>query len=956
MILSRFLKPKWQQVNPEARKQALRDLASNDPKLLDLARLDPDPAVRRAALERLDDLDLLHRIAGEDTDADTRDAARERYHFLLAGKAAGCPALANRLERLRQDPDAGLVEFLLQNAAEHELRLAALERIDLEPALANIAIRNPHPDLRLAALERVRDPELLDQIARQSRNRDKRVHRRARERVDALNAERAGALNLERLCAEMECLNWDGESGLNAARFPKLEQEWRERKDGAPLELQARYAQARSRFLAERQTSANRRTQRLELLATLETLLERLRQHGESSPELDAAIRRATVEAPAAWSHHGPAQDNESRRQEARFHLLIQDIQEQERALRRGHIRAEHLREVLVRGDALLQQPSEVRDVDLQRLRQRWEGLERPESHALAADLQNRFDALLDKLRTRLQRQVQQRDQEWRDIQDGLRQLEAAVGDGELQQATQLQEQARRQIKHNIGLNRGQMAAIEERLHACAARIGELRGWRRWGASQAREQLCTAAESLIDLQADPTDIAQRIQQVRAAWKELDHHEGGAPKELWKRFNTACERAYAPCQAHFEAQVRERQHNFVQKAALCEQLEQFEAATDWRQVNWREADRLRRRAQEQWRQLGPVNRSDRKAIERRFQHALRRLDTHLDVERERELQRRQQLIQQVQALADSPDLRAAIETAKRAQAEWQPTVQGSSRQEQALWKDFRAACDAVFARRHAEQQAADTARQANLTRKLGLCEEVESFALIDREQLAQAITRLQAAQHEWQTIGPTMPRTEQRALDQRFEAAVRHFVQREKFLRQADAQESFQNLQQRSRLCARLEAGLETFQDDAALLSIRKEWAALPDDLPAALAVVLQQRFDTVCQALAGASDHMQATRLRLERNLERKRIWCVCMEIVAGVDSPPEFTQLRMEYQVARLSASLTGGAVQTEALYDPRRLQEQWWLTGALPAEAAAELDKRFLHAARVWWQREEI
>ena len=953
MILSRFLKPKWQQANPESRKQSLRNLDSNDPKLLDLARQDPDPAVRRAALERLDDLDLLRRIANEDTDADLRDAAQARYHALLAGKVAGGPTLASRLERLRSDPEANLVEFLLQQAAEPELRLAALEQIDLESTLADIAIRNSHPDLRLAALERVHDPELLDRIARQSRNRDKRLHRRARERLDALHAEQARALNLERLCAEMEHLNWDGESGLNAGRFPKLEQEWREQEIGAPPELQARYAQARGRFLAERQASANRRAQRLELLATLESLLERLRQHGESNSELDAEIRYATTEAPTAWAHHGPAQDSESRRQTARFQQLVQNIQEQERLLRRNHIRTERLRETLTQGETLLRQPSEVRDTDIKHLRQRWEGLERPESQALANDLQSRFDSLLDKLRARQQRQIQHRDQEWQDIQDRVGQLETAVEDGELQQATQLQEQVRRQIKHNIGLSRGQMAAIEERLQSCAARIGELRGWRRWGASQAREQLCVTAENLIDLDADPADIAQRIQQVRTAWKELDHHEGGASKGLWKRFNTACERAYAPCQAYFEAQTRERQHNFDQKAALCEQLEQFEAATDWRQVDWREADRLCRRAREQWHQLGPVNRADRKAIDRRFQQIQRRLDAHLDIERQRELTRRQQLIQQVQELAGNPDLRVAVETAKLAQAQWQPTVQGAYRQEQALWKTFRAACDAVFARRHNEQQAADAERQANLTHKLGLCEEIESLALIDREQLARANTRLQEAQHEWQIIGP-IPRTEQRATDQRFEAAVRRFTQHEKLLHQADIQESVQHLQQRGRLCARLEAALETQRDDTLLSSAHQEWAALPDP-PAALAAALQQRFDAACQALEGTPDQIQAARARLAHNLERKQTWCVCMEIVAGVDSPPEFAPLRMEYQVARLSASLAGAAATTEALYNPRQLQEQWWLTGALPAEAAAELDTRFLRAARVWWQREE-
>jgi exonuclease SbcC len=225
-----------------------------------------------------------------------------------------------------------------------------------------------------------------------------------------------------------------------------------------------------------------------------------------------------------------------------------------------------------------------------------------------------------------------------------VRQLEVAAEEGELQHATEFQEQARHRLKHNIGLSRAQMAAIEERLQACAGRLGELRDWRRWGAHQAREQLCATAETLIGLEAEPTEIAQRIQQARDAWKDLDHHEGAAPKALWKRFNHACERAYAPCQAFFEAQNRERRQNLEKKQAICDQLEQFETATDWEQVDWREADRLRRRAQEQWYKSGPVNRTDRKTLDRRFQQVLQRLDERLGAERDHELQRRQQLIQ------------------------------------------------------------------------------------------------------------------------------------------------------------------------------------------------------------------------------------------------------------------------------------------------------------------------
>jgi hypothetical protein len=953
MILSRFLKPKWQHADPETRKQALQGLENTDPALVEIARQDSDPAVRRTALERLDDIDLLRAIASTDADADVRNAAQDRYQALLAGAAPHSPALEIRLERLRQNPDPGLAEYLLRHAAELELRLAALEHIDLESSLAEIALQNSHPDLRLAALERIHDPELLDHVSRESRNRDKRLYRRARERLDALVAAQACAAHLERLCVEMENLVWDGESGPNAGRFPRLEQEWRDQEAVATPELRERHMQARARFLAERQASAGRRTQRLELVASLETLLERLRHETEPTAEFNASIQYATGEAPAAWNHLGPAHDAESRRQESRFQQLVQDIHEQERILHRNQVRATRLREILQQAETLLQQPSEVHDADVKHLRQRWEGLERPESPSLASDLQARFDHLLDRLRARLQRQVQQRDQEWLEIQELTRQLETAAEEGELQQATHLQEQARHRLKHSIGLSRAQMAAIEERLQSCAARIGELRDWRRWGANQAREQLCVTAENLIGLDADPVDIAQRIQQARDAWKALDHHEGAAPKALWKRFNTACERAYAPCQAFFEARIRERQQNLEKKMAICEQLEQFEATTDWERVDWREADRLHRRAQEQWYKSGPVNRSDRKNLDRRFHRIAQRLDERLSVERNREVLRRQQLIQQVQALADGPDLHAAIEAAKQAQAEWHPTVQAPPRQEQALWKVFRAACDAVFARRQAEQQAAGVERQDNLARKLALCEDIETLADASNEQLAQARARLQAAQHEWEAIGP-IPKAEQRTLAQRFEAAIRRFSLHERSLRRTSVRDAFQHLYERAQSCARLEARLDQPADDAVLASARQAWATLPA-LPVVLLEPMQRRFDAVCQSLASGPGPVQTLRLSLERNLERKRIWCVCMEIVAGVESPPEQAQLRMEYQVARLSASLAGAATKAEALYDPRQLQERWCLTGALPAGAAAELDARFQRAAQAWWQREE-
>ena len=175
------------------------------------------------------------------------------------------------------------------------------------------------------------------------------------------------------------------------------------------------------------------------------------------------------------------------------------------------------------------------------------------------------------------------------------------------------------------------------------------------------------------------------------------------------------------------------------------------------------------------------------------------------------------------------------------------------------------------------------------------------------------------------------------------------------MRRTSGRETFKHLHERSRLCAGLEGLLATAPiDPERLEQARETWNTLPT-LPAELLEPIQQRFDAVIQSLTTAPAQAGNLAACLEQNLNRKQIWCVCMEIAAGVESPPAYAQLRMEHQVARLSASLAGSADKTDALYDPRLLQEQWCWTGALPTEAEAELDARFLGALRAWWQRED-
>lgn len=947
MILSRFFKPKWQHPDPQVRSQAVQELEAADPNLARVALEDDHPGVRRAALHRLNDPALLQRIAAGDPEPGVRDTAEARLRHLMAGGEASSPPLAQRLAVLAQAADPGLADYLAVHGVEPELRLAALERLADSSLLAELACRDPAVQVRLAAAERVRDAAGLEQVAQHARNRDKRVYRQVKARLDALRDRQQRAERAETLCRDLETLAADPSGVLDMSRFHALAQDWEAQAEAAEPDLRARWQQARERFLDRFNAQSAGHADRHGLCAALASLHRKLAATSGLSAELAAEADTLLADGPAAWSRTGPA----PRAEEQRFQELLAAVRERRDALARDEQRTGRCRELLARAESLLHQAGAVKEADLDKLQERWRALPAPADPALAAELRQGFESALDRLKARLHKQSESKDQERADIETLIEHLQAALDQGELQQAITLRDQARERLRHNLALSRQDMAALERRLNGLLHRLDELRGWRRWGTHQAREHLCEEAEALAGQDEDPAARGERVKKLRAGWKAMDRSGGPAPKNLWERFDAACERAYAPVQAHHQAQAREREANLAARQALCEELERYEADTDWERPDWKEADRLWRQARERWRKLGPVNRAERRTVQQRFEAALERLNGRLDKERQREIARRQGLIQRVQSLAEGDDLKAGIEAAKQAQAEWPPTVQGPRRQEQALWQAFRAACDAVFERRQAEHQAADAERQANLEHRQALCRELETLAAAGLDSVARGRDRVEAIAGEWEAAGPP-PRAEQRDLERRYGAARERFQARLREREAALERRDMDALAQRAGLCAEAEALLvgPPADPDAAVAGLRARWDDLPPLRPAQEAAV-RSRFDSACQALgtdeAGRLAHLET----LEADLETRKLLCLRLEILAGVDSPRDYQQARLEYQVARLSESLTARNTAQDARAEARQIETQWYATGGLPGELNAALEARFgraLEAAR--------
>jgi exonuclease SbcC len=945
-MFKRIFSPGWEHQDPRIRRKALESGDAPAKAVAKAAREDNDPDVRRCAVEQLDDLELLAVLAGTEPVSDIRAVAGRRQRELLAAPLQVGPPLEARLERLRHACSSELCTFLARQAQAVEIRSAALQQVKETAELCAVAVEDPVAAVRHAALERIDDPQGWARVAREARNKDKQVSRLASERLKAWQVERSGRESAERLCKQME--------GLLAGTLKAGDDVGVRRLDGQKASLESsfspqlavRYKHARDQVVAEIERLTVLQSDKRALCAELESLLAGVDDEARKALRSEEDLLVSLESATGRWQLLAPdANDDDPLAQ--RFAALVQRVRRESARLASDRACVVPMQALVQQARGLSQEVGELDESLIKTLERRWAALKQPASASLVAAQQQDFDHALQALQARLEQQRRQCRQALDAAESLLTELEAALQQDELERALSLRNRIRHQLETAKAIEPRKQRAIRDRLEGMKPRIEELRRWRRWGDRDARLRLCTEIEALAVSDLSAKDIAARVRTARDAWKHIDRAEGPARETLWQRFDQACTRAYVPYQREQREQAARREANFEQKQALCRELDAFERDTDWKQVDWHAADERVRKARGRWRRIGPVPGKMRKALEKNYRDVLERLESHLGKERERELRRRRALIMEVEQLATAPDCRAAGRAVKQAQSQWKPAVLAAPQLEQSLWKQFRSACDAVYTRIREQREAIDADQQTNLERKIALCKDLEALLEhkdVNTRDLAQ---RLDKARNEWAAVG-AIPRKVERTIQARFEALEKRYTQCKQQALRAAEDALLQGLQARSRLCERLEVAvleptLETASRQALVEETRQAWHRL-DALDASHENVLCERLDLASRALGGDDQARRTLFAALPKNLDTCLELCLEMEIAVGIDSPAEFTDARMQYQVSRLAEAMHHRLKEPRSRQQRLRdLQKAWYQVGPVPREAQGSLEARF-------------
>lgn len=787
-----------------------------------------------------------------------------------------------------------------------------------EPALAEIAAGSRFGEVRLAAAQRLADPSLLERVANASRDKDKRVYRhcseRLRERREA--ASRAQRLN-ELVRALRELLN---DTPLAGSRLPALQQEWRALCKGHDDEgecaslLQQAQARSSDEIRSRHDVQAQRleaETLRGEITAAQMPSMNKLETWAWRSGALEAALTRR----PAWLVEH------------AEGRALRQALQEIEVVLgahaedMRRTIACERFIERLV-ADGPIDASAVVA----------WEALPKPAADAAQRELQSRWQALCVQEHTdaaaapaapiappenRVLTPAAPIDQAV--VHALLADLEQHLEQGRLADAEKLNKQIERATHGTVPAG-----ALGRRWRRARGQIARLRGWARWGTEQVREHLIADAEQLLRGEPEVDERARLVPALRREWKRLDAH-GAASKSHWERFDAALTQAYQPVVEQRAEEAARHQAACAVKEALCSEWEAWLEGVAWDHTDFKVVEAQRQNMLRQWQAAATAGFREERGLRKRFDALLAYIEGKLSDVRQAERARREQLIAIVEGLRETFDLGLAISETKAVQARWRAEVASvrlSRAGEQALWQRFRGACDAVFARRDAQQAATVAQReqqaQARLERIRGFEASVQGA---DANALQQALGQFR---NNWGD-GRTARTADE--LENRARALVRQAEQRIAWLHNEKYRGHFELMAQKAALAQRLEAaGAAELPLEAIAAETRSAWSELAA-LPHKTEQLLAQRLAaaaSVTPALLGAGHAARAAML-------------LDLEIVLGMPSPQVHAEARRTRQLAQLQQHF--GATSADA-QQPERLVAHWYATAATPdAEQEARM-----------------
>ncbi|WP_019946726.1 DUF349 domain-containing protein [Hymenobacter aerophilus] len=297
-----------------------------------------------------------------------------------------------------------------------------------------------------------------------------------------------------------------------------------------------------------------------------------------------------------------------------------------------------------------------------------------------------------------------------------------------------------------------------------------------------KQQLLDQLRQLVE-SAETEDSSARIKSLQSEWKSTGPVPQTDSQELWNSYHALLDIYYNNRGLFFEMKELDRRRNQEAKEAL---IVRAEALAD--QTNINKATQELRQLHEEWKHIGPVPNEQREPLWQRFLQASelvhgRRQEANAsrNAEETANLERKTALLEQIMPFGEFEtervnEWRGKTDELQQLKQQWDAAGLVPRKQAEQINKQFWSAYKGFFQKKNQFFKALDEEKNANLKRKLEMCEQAEAaLQNPDWEASRQTVIQLQK---EWKLVG-RVPEKQSDKVWKRFRTACDAFFDRKK---------------------------------------------------------------------------------------------------------------------------------------------------------------------------------
>ncbi len=879
-FLKNLFVAKWQHSDSSIRLSSID--ASSDPSILHTLAFDDVEEVRLKAIGFIQDTTELTTLI-QDKSSAIKTAATEQYLSLILGasdQAAQLTAIASITDTTKLMSIATL--------ANNEVSQAALAKVNNESALFEFILQSSSAAARKLAIDKIQSTELLKNIEKQFKGKDKTLTRIAKNKLSQnaqLQAEQKAVQDhICSLLSQAQQLASHGFKPTYLAEFTYLKQQWENVEASAEkntdftknIEISAAVLkQNQAEIKAQQEQQANT----LASQKSLQLIIVNLQEFTLQAKAGDfVSIDETLKECQQNWlSANQLSKANKTVQNE--YEKLLKPLINLQVSLNQLNASENEDNKGIATNYSNLQKQLKECQSSIHKIN--WPS-EFPNTGKL-----NKLFATLDSITQALDVQKGNEKETLNTLKNALNKFEQLIEEGHLKSAKQQQASIRKLLNN---LPKQVDKGLQTSFSISSEKLNELNDWQGFAAAPKLLQLCEDMESLIGQTIDPKELANQIHTQQEQWKAL----GALPdkkqhNQLWHRFKTAADAAYIPCKEYFNNLQKIKEFNKGQREEICLQLENFYQQNDWPNADWKAIQGLLEQVNNEYKKYGPVDHAVHKTLQKRFSLASKNIHDKLIGFYQTNAEQKQSLVNKVQTLVESEltadTLKDALEACKTLQGQWKD-IGPAGRNEHTLWRTFRQSCDALFNKRQEQNQANKQHLTDERLKADALLEEAQELAKGSNQETISQINEL---------------KTKLAQLDLSAKAAHHYSHELDALLtqvknnKQAQAHAAKQALWNNAQMLSGLIADheLNNNEDAQPIEQQSIEQKVSQTTLPSGVLEIFQQRLQN------------NGNGENTDKQNESYRELCLRLEICQEQDSPAADQAARMALQVKRLQENM---------------------------------------------------